>query len=190
MAKDLTGNPQGRKHLAGQAGFSMIEMLMTAFVLAIGLLGLCMLETMSLRASRGSRSLSTAVHVANAVMDQVEMEGRLSWLNLTNTNMAGTSNLNLNLVYIPLPLNGEMKSTTTAALRFNLDGSVVNTASPQTELNNAFYTVSLKRMADCPAGAVGVASDYTVTVAFTDQVNGSNTGVPRQVVLSRRILHG
>jgi hypothetical protein len=118
------------------------------------------------------------------------MEGRLSWLNLTNTNMAGTSNLNLNLVYIPLPLNGEMKSTTTAALRFNLDGSVVNTASPQTELNNAFYTVSLKRMADCPAGAVGVASDYTVTVAFTDQVNGSNTGVPRQVVLSRRILHG
>ena len=51
---------------SGQAGFSMIEMLMTAFVLAIGLLGLCMLQAMSLRASRGSRSLETAVQVALA----------------------------------------------------------------------------------------------------------------------------
>ena len=47
----------------------MIEMLMTAFILAVGILGLTMLLVMSLKGSRGGRSLTTAVLVGDNVME-------------------------------------------------------------------------------------------------------------------------
>jgi len=143
----------------------MIEMLMTTFVLAVGLLGLCMLQTMSLRASTGSRSLATAVHVANSVMDQVEMEGRLSWLSYI-TAKGGTVNAS-----------------------FDLQGNVCTPGAADVTLSNPYYTVTTVYVDDVgSAGGVGKVSDFTVTVAFSDTVNGA--AVPRQVVLTRRILHG
>ena len=57
-----------------QGGFSMVEMLMTAFVMAIGILGLAMLQAMSLKASRGTRSMTTAIQVGEGVMDRIEQE--------------------------------------------------------------------------------------------------------------------
>jgi Tfp pilus assembly protein PilV len=163
----------------------MIEMLMTTFVLAVGLLGLCMLQTMSLRASTGSRSLATAVHVANSVMDQVEMEGRLSWLNLTNSAYlvsATSPNTPLTLSYITAK-GGTVNAS------FDLQGNVCTPGAADVTLSNPYYTVTTVYVDDVgSAGGVGKVSDFTVTVAFSDTVNGA--AVPRQVVLTRRILHG
>jgi len=178
-----------RKHpdpLAGQSGFSMVEMLMTAFVLAIGLLGLCMLQTLSLRAGRGSRSLTTAVHVGNAVLDQVEMEGRLSWLNLNETNLTGQSNANLNLVYIPLA-----PGASAPAQYFNAQGNLVDPTSADPTVKNNFFTVVTQHVDDVGnVAGIGQVSDFTVVVQFADTVNASNAPVQRSVVLTRRITHG
>lgn len=184
MAEDLMRDRKGPRS-GGQAGFSMIEMLMTAFVLGIGLLGLCMLQTLSLRASRGSRSLNTAVQVGQGVMDQVEMEGRLSWLNLTDNPAAAPTLANLpNLLYIPLAVGASLNQT------FNLRGNPP-AASPDPTISTPFFTVVTKRMADQGAGGgVGQISDYSVTVTFSDTTNAAAAPVQRQVVLTRRIIHG
>lgn len=186
MEEDLMGITRGRVLRSPQAGFSMIEMLMTTFILAIGLLGLCMLQTMALRGGRGSRSLTTAVHVATAALDQVEMEGRLSWLNITDSPLSGQTNSSLNLIFIPL-----LHGTSSNAIYFNLQGNPTDINSTDPTINDKFFTVIIKHVDDVGNGAgVGQVSDYTATVTFSDTVNASQSPVTRTVVLTRRITHG
>lgn len=66
----------------GQLGFSMVEMLMAAFILAIGVLGLTSLQVITLRSNLGSRSHETALRIGNQILDAAASEGRLSWNNL------------------------------------------------------------------------------------------------------------
>jgi prepilin-type N-terminal cleavage/methylation domain-containing protein len=185
MAEDMMTVPNRTPFRARQSGFSMVEMLMTAFILAIGLLGLCMLQTMSLRASRGSRSLTTAVQVAGAVLDQVEMEGRLSWLNLTNSAYSGSTLANLpNIKYINLNTGASRADV------FNAQGNAPNT-TPDPTANTTMFNVTTTHIDDVnDNGVVGKVSDYSVLVVFNDTVSGTGTLVQRQVLMTRRILHG
>lgn len=169
-----------------QAGFSMIEMLMTAFILAIGILGLSMLQVMSLRASRGSRSLTTAVQVGEKVMDQVEMEGRLSWLNITDSQF--TAPIAVPTQYVTLapsaPPAGGLKQF------FSINGDTTPTAADP----NTYYTVTTYRLLANPpvgGGITGDMNDFVVQVIFADIVDlNSNAKILRTVTLTRRILHG
>jgi prepilin-type N-terminal cleavage/methylation domain-containing protein len=170
---------RARTPRTAQAGFSMIEMLMTAFVLAIGILGLTMLQTMSLRASRGSRSLSTALLVGQRVMDQVEMEGRLSWLNATNTEMSSPALTDMNLTYVSLEAAKPLDEYYLA------DGLSVTTKDDPLK----FYQIATTRTA-VAAAAVGSVSDFNVIVIFADATDANNAKVQRTVSLTRRIIHG
>jgi len=168
----------------GQAGFSMVEMLMTAFVLAVGLLGLTMLQVMSMKASRGSRSLTTAIQVAEQVMDQAELEGRLSWLNITDTNNAAPALTDLpDIKYIVIPADGDLVET------YNARGGVTNATSPDPVEQNTFFTVTTTRV-PFDAAATGRISDISVQVQFVDDVDASNAPIQRTISLTRRILHG
>jgi prepilin-type N-terminal cleavage/methylation domain-containing protein len=188
MAEDLMATRNRPRARAAQAGFSMVEMLMTAFVLAIGLLGLCLLQTMSLRGSRGSRSLMTAVHVAEGVMDEVEMEGRLSWLNITDNPSAAPASLYANFKYIPLAVGATYNSPN--GEQYNIMGESL-TSSPAPTLTTPFFTAYTVHVDDVGnGGGKGQVSDYSVTVKFTDSPSASSTGGQRQVVMTRRIIHG
>ncbi len=178
--------PSDSNQRRGQVGFSMIEMLMTAFILAIGILGLSMLQVMSLKASRGGRSLSTAVLVSEHVMDQVEMEARLSWLNATskynNTSLADLPNLR----YVTLADGGTRVET------FNSKGGPPTPASPDPAEQTVFYTATTTRAASVvnSANTNGALSDVTVQVQFTDQLDQASLPILRTVTLTRRFLHG
>lgn len=168
-----------------EAGFSMIEMLMTAFILAVGILGLTMLQTMSLKASRGSQSLTTAVLVAEQVLNQADLEGRLSWLNLTNSNQAAPTLADLpNLRYLTIPGGGELVET------FNVKGGAVVAGSPDPAVSTPFYTVTTTRLPSAAAMATGGISDVNVQVQFADGVDSNNAPILRMVSLTRRIWHG
>lgn len=164
-----------------QAGFSMIEMLMAAFILAIGILGLTMLQVMSLRAAGGSRNLSTAVQVAERIMDQIEMEGRLTWLNLTDA--VGSNGEVTGLKYIgKLPLDAEET--------FTAKGQVTDSsATDPIDRDPIFYATPTESE---PVGdaVTGKMHDYTVTVRFVDHVTAASTPVERTVTITRRIIHG
>ncbi len=168
-----------------QAGFSMVEMLMTAFVLAVGILGLTMLQTMSLKASRGSQSLTTAVLVAEQVLNQADLEGRLSWLNLTQSNQAAPTLADLpNLRYLTIQAGGQLVET------FNVKGGAVVPGSPDPMVNTAFYTVTTTRVPSAAVMVTGGISDVNVQVQFVDGLDTNNTPIQRTVSLTRRIWHG
>lgn len=58
-----------RRGNGGQAGFSMIEVLMALVVLAVGLLGLALLQTMNLRYTKSAEQRTKAVNLASAILD-------------------------------------------------------------------------------------------------------------------------
>lgn len=159
-----------------QRGFSMVEFLMTAFVVAIGLLGLAMLQVMSMRSARGSRNLNTAVLLAERMMDQIEMEGRLSWLNLTDANSTGTLT--------------QLQCLNKAAFfqGFDVDGQPTTAAPVAAKPTNLPYILTATRTQVATTG-VGRISDYAVTIEFLDIVDQSGTPITRRVVLTRRVLH-
>lgn len=165
-----------------QRGFSMVEMLMTAFILAIGIMGLTLLQVMALKGARGGKSLSTAVQVGEAVMDQIEMEGRLSWLNLTASQFSAPAGLTT-LQYVN-------KATLATPLTFTVKGQTpVPTASDPADAT-PFYTVNFVKR-DVGSAGTGTISDFDVTVRFSDQVDTTtNTVIPRTVQFTRRVLHG
>jgi len=177
-----------------QAGFSMIEMLMAAFILAIGILGLSMLQAMSLRSARGSRSLGSAVELANRTLDQIELEGRLSWLNLTDSSAAtpvalttlqyvgkGTQYLGFQEDTSVSPVVISPVSTGPVATKPTLSGAIRYVATI-TEGTTGAGTAS--------SAGTGVSSIYGVKVEFADDVNGTGALVVRSVNLTRSIIHG
>jgi Tfp pilus assembly protein PilV len=56
----------------------MVEMLMAAFIMAVGLLGLAMLQTYSMRAQAGSSNQGVAVQLGEQILDEAENLGRNS----------------------------------------------------------------------------------------------------------------
>src|SRR5689334_3373518 len=61
-----------------QGGFSMVEFLLVAMILGVGLLGLAALLTTSTRGYAGSRTRDTATGIAGSVLDRLDLDGRLS----------------------------------------------------------------------------------------------------------------
>ena len=179
-------HPASSNRRRGQAGFSMIEMLMTAFIMAIGILGLTMLQVMSLKASRGGRSLSTAVLVGEHVMDEVEMEGRLSWLNATDQYTGTSTAVDLpNLRYVSIPDGGTRLET------FNSKGGPP-LGNPDPADNTVYFRVTTGRVVSVATSATtnGALSNFTVQVLFVDQLTSGGANIQRTVTLTRRVLHG
>ena len=168
--------------LQNQRGFSLVEMLMTAFILAVGIMGLTLLQVMAIKGARGGSSLSTAIQVAEDVLDRIELEGRLSWLNISATQLATAGALN-NLQFVN-------KTAMDAPLVFTIKGRVPESTAQDAVDSTAFYSVTMSRTNDS-AASVGMVSDFTVTVSFSDVVNPTtNQPIIRNVRLSRRVLHG
>ncbi len=161
-----------------EAGFSMVEMLMAAMVLAVGILGVTMIQVMALKASMGSRSVTSAAQVGERVLDQVEEEGRLTWLNLTDTAETNPTALTT-LSYINL--------TAPVTQYYDNTGQYLGTSANP----GNFYTVQLSKAdIQTQGSAVGGMSDFTVVVSFVDTVGANSKRVTRNVTLTRRIVHG
>ena len=165
-----------------QRGFSMVEMLMAAFILAVGLLGLAMLQAMALRATRGGRNLGLAVKLAEHVMDAVELEGRLTYLNSNLTDHTTSESLNsknksgYHLAYID---KSEVHKY------YAIDSGTGGTV--ETEVDQA-WLFHLCMTQDYQEGTK--LSDVQVEVQFTDGVDASGQPIPRKARISRRVLHG
>jgi len=186
MAKSLTTKQLRR----GRAGFSLLEMLAAAFIMAIGVLGILMLQAIALRATRGTSNLGTATRIAGQIIDQAEMEGRLSRLNITDGNRATASLSDLasfELKYIKLGTDEQLVE------EYNVKGSLVDSGSPDPLVSTPFFTVATRRESIDTSGEaspVGAISDFQVRVTFSDEVGANKQKVTRIFNLSRRIMHG
>jgi len=161
----------------------MVEMLMTTLILAIGLLGLAMLQTMSLKSARGGTSMTTATKVAEGVMDQVELQGRISWLNLSDSTVASVVPV-ASQTYIAIPVGGNLGANT---LGYDNTGTFLGAGVP-----TAFFQANIYHLAEVGTGtaAGGFLGDFNVVVTFTDDVTGLGFANQRTVSVTRRIAHG
>jgi Tfp pilus assembly protein PilV len=153
----------------------MVEMLMAAFILSLGLLGLTMLQVLSLRSAGSSRNLGSAVLVAENLLDRVEMEGRLTYLNQTYTSLAAPAAIDdTKLTFI---------HKTPVERYYSVDpvtGTLVEAAAHAPFHATVTQTVSTN---------VGL-TDVTVTVVYTESINPvTKAPIQKTVSLTRRILH-
>lgn len=67
-----------RRH-ARQRGFSLAELMITALIFGVGLLGLAALQVSTLRNNSGGRNRVTAAGLAEGCLGAIQAEGSLSW---------------------------------------------------------------------------------------------------------------
>ncbi|MCE1228857.1 MAG: prepilin-type N-terminal cleavage/methylation domain-containing protein [Firmicutes bacterium] len=162
-----------------QRGFSMVEMLMAAFILGVGLLGLASLQVMSLRVARGGKSLTTAVLVAERIMDQVEQEGRLTWLNQTSATGPGAALTGMQFINAAAPVYVAVDN----------HGNTTAPSGTKPDLGGGSYVATVGRQDVNVTGPTGRTADYFVVVEFQDETDRNGAPITRTVSLTRRILH-
>jgi prepilin-type N-terminal cleavage/methylation domain-containing protein len=149
-----------------QTGFSMVELLMTAFILAIGLLGLSMLQIMSIRSSTGSQALNTAVRVGEGVLESIQQEGRQRMLVLKYGGAEPASTY-----FVAGPITEY----------YAFDGTKLASSA------GAFYTVVIAPKNVVALSAAGGTTQFTLTITFTDTVGA--VIATRQVTLTRQVAY-
>jgi prepilin-type N-terminal cleavage/methylation domain-containing protein len=166
-------NPEFSRNLRRprQAGFSMIEFLITAFILAIGILGLTMLQVMAMRASTGSRALNTAVVVGEGVIESIQAEGRQRMLFL---KFGGTA-----------PATTFFGGAASITRYYAFDGTLLASAT------NAFYTAVVSSSDVVALGLAGGTKRFTLVLTFAgtpDPANPTAT-ITRSVTLTRQVAY-
>jgi Tfp pilus assembly protein PilV len=154
-----------------EAGFSMVEMLVAAFIMAIGILGLTMLQTYAIRAQTESRSTEQAVMIGMRVLDQAEMLGR---------NSIYCSRIQVS----PPALNPNYFGAASFNQYYDASGAPV--------AGSGFYTVVVTPSAAgsglvAPVTGIGGLAMVTVTVSWKEPIAGVNQTTDRRITLNRRI---
>lgn len=144
-----------------QQGFSLVELLVTALIFAIGLLGLAVLQVSTLRANSGGRNRFTATSLAEGCMSAIQAEGANSWAYASGIVGNGKAYPGPK-VYTGGNLNGPFGT-------FDINGQPVVAASP-----TQVFTVSWVQKAvgtQVPNGGIAGMNlrEFVVTVAWTDQ---------------------
>ena len=154
----------------------MIEMLMAAFILAIGILGLAMLQTYTFRVQGGSASQGKAIYIGQDMLEQAEIIGRNSII----LSRAGTKP--------PVPTSNPF-GTTSVVQTYNYSGQPITSGTAYfTGTSTATTTVATSNPGVvAPIKGLGGIAIVTVVVTWSEATNASKTAINRSVTLTRRI---
>jgi Tfp pilus assembly protein PilV len=160
---------RGRK---GEAGFSMIELLIAAFVMAIGILGLTMLQTYALVSGGGSQNQTVAIQVAEQVMEQAENVGRNSIYCAHNGFTVPTPTLNF--------WAGTVTQTFSNTGVLNGTPTMFTATATPTTAGTGLVT---------PVSQIGGVCLLQVVVTWSEALNSTGGKIQRSVTLNRRIQY-
>lgn len=173
-------------HSSPRAGFSIIEFLLAAMILGVGLLGLAALTVMSVKGFGGSRTRNAASDLAGSVLDRLALDGRLSAAIRSNGGTIPSTALVAAATDDAVNTYADPATTFTT---FDLQGQATNTTP--------VYTVTWVRRASktalTPAAtSLSASAEVVVNVAWNEAVKGSSgttTAVPRYLSFSRSIRY-
>ena len=139
----------------------MVELLLAAFILSIGLLGLGSLQLMAIKGTTTSRSRVTAINIGQSLLETIEAEARQKILfrTLDPGNVA------------PPALSAYFGGTITDS--FNIYGFPVNASSSDPlERVTIFTTRTTGTLV--PGGTTGNMYNFNVDVSFADTTDPTN----------------
>ena len=94
-----------RRRSQGEAGFSLVEMVVATFILTVGLLGLASAIGYSLMASNSGRGLTNAKLLVVSALEQMETlrnSGQLNFAEISNVHVLGSSFSNFPTTFLPV----------------------------------------------------------------------------------------
>lgn len=160
------------------AGFSLVEALMVAVILGIGLLGIAATQLTTIRGNADSRARTVAVGLANGGLDRVLAEAKViamdKYLNQSQTPT------------FSITQNYTATNTASWTFTFNQDGNDTLTAAKP-----AYFTLTINRSAlttPVPATALTHTFAFQGAVAWNEPGPGA-TLLPKSITLSRYVMY-
>lgn len=171
-----------------QSGFSLVELLVTSLIFAIGLLGLAALQVATLRSNSGGRNRVTATSLAEGCLSAIQAEGSMSW-SFASGALGAASTFTGTRVFT----GGAGAIAKTDFGYFDINGQPVVKGDP-----TQVFQVSWLRLAFTDATPqIAITnmnlSEFVVTVTWTDQAtaaDGTNLIGSNNLILSRLIRYG
>ena len=143
----MTGNPRrcGLRTPAGHKGFSMIEVLIALLVLAVGLLGFALLQTMNLRFTQSAQQRTHATNLAYDLLDQMRANrSQAAWFAGSSGAGFDAGDVDLTTAACQSPPMGPV-SVAQNILRWQCQvvRALGETASARVEFNNSNVSVAI-----------------------------------------------
>lgn len=150
-----------------QSGFSLAELLVTALIFGIGLLGLAALQVSTLRSNSGGRNRVTAASLAEGCLSAVQAEGSLSWSYAAGVQGPGTAFTGARAFTALATANGTFGT-------FDLNGQPVLLGDPA--LVFTVNWVRLNATAATPSSPISGLNlnEFVVTVTWQDQAKAAD----------------
>ncbi|WP_257312397.1 type IV pilus modification PilV family protein [Geothrix fuzhouensis] len=173
-----------RVHFKGpKHGFSMVELLLAAFILGVALLGLAALMTVSVAQGGSSRKRGTAALLAHSLLDRIQAEGALS---AAERNNSGTGAITTTDWYFidPVGFSAHTSAAGEAAKNgygtYDIQGTFVPATDP-----NKIFTVTWQRLAGDSANfSINAAQQYYIVNVSWQEVNPQTPTTPMNKTIS------
>lgn len=174
------------RRAARQAGFSLIELLVTALIFGIGLLGLAALQVSTMRSNSGGRNRVTASSLAEGCLSAIQAEGSLTWSYSAGVMGSGTVFSGTRTFTQSGTANGTYGV-------FDISGQPLVAGDP----NRVFSVNWVRRPATAATPSSPITqmnmNEFVVTVTWTDQekaADGTTNLAPSTLTVSRLIRYG
>jgi type IV pilus assembly protein PilV len=165
-----------------QSGFSLAELLVTALIFGVGLLGLAALQVSTLRTNSGARNRVTAATLAEGCMSAIQAEGNASWSYAAGIQGNGGA--------YPIARVYTAAGTTSGTFNtFDVDGQIVASTAPK----KVFTVGWVQKAASGPTPKALITGmnlrEFVVTVSWQDQaVDAAGTALPVSTMSLSRLI--
>lgn len=174
-----------------ESGFSMVELLIVALILAVGLLGLTALQVMNLSQSSGGRARNSAAYIAQTAFELIEAEGRLSIAGMPPTTRVFTTDANpasatTRALFGGFNIHGiQVTDSTGAPIASNT--AMIGDPSQRSVYYNVYWTRNGYKAGLTPqSSAQQNAQEFVIDVGWSE-TDSSGASVPKWISMSRYV---